>query len=133
MIVARPVPSVTVSAATVPLLARRNDPPFDAVKLTATPDWAIGLLFAALSFLPLLTAAKTVGPNAMASVWWLVLAYFLLDAVEWNDFTTKANPGRVVRQAVPGCETGKVSTCGAAQPQSQRAALQQSPPVMSET
>jgi POT family proton-dependent oligopeptide transporter len=43
---------------------------------------AIGLLFAALSFLPLLAAAKTVGPNAMASGWWLVLAYFLLEVGE---------------------------------------------------
>jgi proton-dependent oligopeptide transporter, POT family len=43
---------------------------------------AIGLLFAALSFLPLLAAAHAVGPNAMASVWWLVLAYFLLEVGE---------------------------------------------------
>jgi POT family proton-dependent oligopeptide transporter len=43
---------------------------------------AIGLLFAALSFIPLLVAARTVGPGAMASVWWLVLAYFLLEIGE---------------------------------------------------
>jgi POT family proton-dependent oligopeptide transporter len=42
----------------------------------------IGLLFAALSFLPLLAAAHTVGPGAMANVWWLVLAYFLLEVGE---------------------------------------------------
>jgi POT family proton-dependent oligopeptide transporter len=43
---------------------------------------AIGLLFAALAFLPLLAAAKSVGPGAMATVWWLVLAYFLLEVGE---------------------------------------------------
>ncbi|KGQ18665.1 MFS transporter [Lysobacter dokdonensis DS-58] len=43
---------------------------------------AIGLLFAALSFLPLLAAARTVGPDVMASVWWLVLAYLLLEIGE---------------------------------------------------
>jgi POT family proton-dependent oligopeptide transporter len=43
---------------------------------------AIGLLFAALSFLPLLAAAKVAGAGAMASVWWLVLAYFVLEIGE---------------------------------------------------
>lgn len=43
---------------------------------------AIGLLFAALAFLPLLAAAQSVGPGAMATVWWLVLAYFLLEVGE---------------------------------------------------
>ena len=42
----------------------------------------IGLLFAGLSFLPLLAAAQTAGTGAMASVWWLVLAYFLLEVGE---------------------------------------------------
>jgi POT family proton-dependent oligopeptide transporter len=40
---------------------------------------AIGLLFAALSFLPLIAAAKIAGTGAMASVWWLVLAYLILE------------------------------------------------------
>ncbi len=43
---------------------------------------AIGLLFAGLSFLPLLAAAQSVGDTALASVWWLVLAYFLLEIGE---------------------------------------------------
>ena len=44
---------------------------------------AIGLLFAALAFLPLLAAAQAVGANGvLASVWWLVLAYFLLELGE---------------------------------------------------
>ena len=43
---------------------------------------AIGLLFAALSFLPLIAAAKIAGGGAMASVWWLVLAYLLLEIGE---------------------------------------------------
>ncbi len=43
---------------------------------------AIGLAFAALSFLPLLAAAKVAGTGAMASVWWLVLAYLILEIGE---------------------------------------------------
>ena len=43
---------------------------------------AIGLLFAALSFLPLIAAAKVAGTGAMASVWWLVLAYCILEIGE---------------------------------------------------
>ena len=43
---------------------------------------AIGLLFAALSFLPLIAAAKIAGTGAMASVWWLVLAYLILEIGE---------------------------------------------------
>lgn len=43
---------------------------------------AIGLGFAALSFVPLLAAAKVAGTGAMASVWWLVLAYFVLEVGE---------------------------------------------------
>jgi len=43
---------------------------------------AIGLLFAGLSFLPLIAAAQTVGDGALASVWWLVLAYLLLEVGE---------------------------------------------------
>ncbi len=43
---------------------------------------AIGLLFAALAFLPLMAAAQVAGDGAMASVWWLVLAYFVLEIGE---------------------------------------------------
>jgi POT family proton-dependent oligopeptide transporter len=43
---------------------------------------AIGLLFAALAFLPLLSAAHSVGDGVLASVWWLVLAYLLLEIGE---------------------------------------------------
>jgi POT family proton-dependent oligopeptide transporter len=43
---------------------------------------AIGLLFAALSFLPLMAAAQSAGSGAVASVWWLVLAYFVLEIGE---------------------------------------------------
>ncbi|MDE2406886.1 MAG: peptide MFS transporter [Xanthomonadaceae bacterium] len=43
---------------------------------------AIGLLFAALSFLPLIAAAKIAGSGALASVWWLVLAYCILEIDE---------------------------------------------------
>ena len=43
---------------------------------------AIGLLFAALSLLPLIAAAKIAGTGAMASVWWLVLAYLILEIGE---------------------------------------------------
>src|SRR5690606_4345344 len=43
---------------------------------------AIGLLFAALSFLPLIAAAKVAGTGALASVWWLVLAYCILEIGE---------------------------------------------------
>ena len=39
-------------------------------------------MFAALSFLPLIAAAKIAGTGAMASVWWLVLAYFILEIGE---------------------------------------------------
>src|SRR5690606_36796431 len=43
---------------------------------------AIGLLFAALSFLPLIAAAKVAGTGSLASVWWLVLAYCMLEIGE---------------------------------------------------
>ncbi len=43
---------------------------------------AIGLLFAGLAFLPLLAAAKSAGGGMQASVWWLVLAYLLLEIGE---------------------------------------------------
>jgi len=44
---------------------------------------ALGLLFGGLSFVPLALAAQQVGETgAMASVWWLVLAYLLLEIGE---------------------------------------------------
>ncbi|WP_332309388.1 peptide MFS transporter [Pseudomarimonas arenosa] len=44
---------------------------------------AIGLLFGGLAFIPLAMAAEQVGSTGqMASVWWLVLAYFILEIGE---------------------------------------------------
>ena len=44
---------------------------------------ALGLLFAGLSFIPLAWAAQQVGATGqIASVWWLVLAYLILEAGE---------------------------------------------------
>lgn len=44
---------------------------------------ALGLLFAGLSFIPLAWAAQQAGASgALASVWWLVLAYFVLEVGE---------------------------------------------------
>lgn len=44
---------------------------------------ALGLLFAGIAFLPLAFAAEQVGATgAIASVWWLVLAYFILEVGE---------------------------------------------------
>lgn len=44
---------------------------------------SLGLLFGGLSFLPLALAAEQAGASGqMASVWWLVLAYFLLELGE---------------------------------------------------
>ncbi|HVI57419.1 MAG TPA: oligopeptide:H+ symporter [Luteimonas sp.] len=44
---------------------------------------ALGLVFAGLSFIPLAWAAQRVGATGqMASVWWLVLAYFVLEIGE---------------------------------------------------
>ncbi len=59
-----------------PWLDRRGRNPSKPMK------GAIGLLFAALSFLPLMAAAKISGSGAMASVWWLVLAYLVLEIGE---------------------------------------------------
>jgi len=42
----------------------------------------IGLLFAGLAFLPMAYAAHLAGINGMASVWWLVLAYAVLEIGE---------------------------------------------------
>lgn len=43
---------------------------------------AIGLALAGLSFFPLVFAAKIAAGGALASVWWLVLAYFVLEIGE---------------------------------------------------
>ena len=44
---------------------------------------ALGLMFAGLSFIPLAWAAQQVGATGqMASVWWLVLAYLILEIGE---------------------------------------------------
>ena len=44
---------------------------------------ALGLVFGGLSFIPLALAAQQVGvTGAMASVWWLVAAYFILEVGE---------------------------------------------------
>ena len=59
-----------------PWLERRGRNPSKPMKS------AIGLLFAALAFLPLIAAAKVAGTGALASVWWLVLAYFVLEVGE---------------------------------------------------
>lgn len=58
-------------------LDRRGADPSKPVKS------AFGLVFAALSFVPLAWAAQQVGATGqMASVWWLVLAYFVLEIGE---------------------------------------------------
>ncbi len=58
-------------------LGRRGRDPSKPFKL------ALGLMFAGLSFLPLVWAAQQVGASGqMASVWWLVLAYFVLEVGE---------------------------------------------------
>ncbi|HEY4559888.1 MAG TPA: oligopeptide:H+ symporter [Lysobacter sp.] len=58
-------------------LGRRGLDPSKPVKS------ALGLMFAGLSFIPLAWAAEHAGASgAMASVWWLVLAYFVLEVGE---------------------------------------------------
>jgi POT family proton-dependent oligopeptide transporter len=58
-------------------LDTRNSDPSKPVKS------AIGLVFAGLSFVPMALAAQQVGATgAMASVWWLVLAYLVLEIGE---------------------------------------------------
>jgi len=60
-----------------PALARRGWEPSVATKS------ALGLVFAGLSFLPLIAAAKFAGDSGvLASVWWLVLAYLILEVGE---------------------------------------------------
>ncbi|HEX4895082.1 MAG TPA: oligopeptide:H+ symporter [Solimonas sp.] len=59
-----------------PWLDRRGLNPSTPVKM------AIGLAAAGLSFLPMLMAAKLAAGGQLASVWWLVLAYGLLEIGE---------------------------------------------------
>jgi POT family proton-dependent oligopeptide transporter len=58
-------------------LDRRHADPSKPIKS------AFGLLFAGLSFIPLAWAAQQAGASGvMASVWWLVAAYFILEVGE---------------------------------------------------
>ncbi len=59
-----------------PWLERRGLNPSTPVKM------GMGLVIAGLSFLPLVAAAKIAGTGEMASVWWLVLAYLILELGE---------------------------------------------------
>ncbi|SFS05803.1 proton-dependent oligopeptide transporter, POT family [Dyella sp. OK004] len=43
---------------------------------------AIGLAFAGLAFLPLIAGNQTVGADGLGSVWWIVLAYLLIEIGE---------------------------------------------------
>ena len=43
---------------------------------------AFGLVVAGLSFIPLMMAAEISATGVMASVWWLVLSYFILEVAE---------------------------------------------------
>ncbi len=59
-----------------PWLDRRGLNPSKPAKM------AIGLLIAGLSFFPLVLAAQSAASGVQASVWWLVLAYFILEIGE---------------------------------------------------
>ncbi|KFL36622.1 peptide MFS transporter [Arenimonas donghaensis] len=59
-----------------PWLDRRGLNPSKPMKM------AIGLVTAGLAFLPLMFAAEAASGGVMASVWWLVLAYFVLEIGE---------------------------------------------------
>jgi proton-dependent oligopeptide transporter, POT family len=59
-----------------PWLDRRGLNPSKPAKM------AIGLTFAGLAFVPMLLAAQFAAGGEMASVWWLVLAYFVLEIGE---------------------------------------------------
>ena len=59
-----------------PWLDRRGLNPSKPAKM------AIGLVFAGLAFIPMMLAAQSASGGAMASVWWLVLAYFVLEIGE---------------------------------------------------
>ena len=61
---------------------------------------ALGLVFAGLSFIPLALAAQQVGASAaIASVWWLVLAYFVLEVGEM--FLAPVSLSAVTQLALP--------------------------------
>jgi POT family proton-dependent oligopeptide transporter len=57
-------------------LDRRGADPSKPIKT------ALGLALAGLSFIPLVLAARYAGSSGLASVWWLVLAYFVLELGE---------------------------------------------------
>mgnify|MGYP003531029209 FL=1 len=59
-----------------PWLEKRGKNPSKPAKM------AFGLLVAGLSFIPLMMAADIAATGVMASVWWLVLAYFILEVAE---------------------------------------------------
>jgi POT family proton-dependent oligopeptide transporter len=59
-----------------PWLEKRGMNPSKPVKM------AIGLVAAGLAFLPMMAAADAASGGVMASVWWLVLAYFILEIGE---------------------------------------------------
>jgi proton-dependent oligopeptide transporter, POT family len=59
-----------------PWLERRGLNPSTPVKM------AMGLFAAGLSFVPMVLGAQAAADGALASVWWLVLAYFLLEVGE---------------------------------------------------
>lgn len=59
-----------------PWLARRGRNPSTAMKTV------LGVLFAGLAFVPLVAAAQSAAGGTLASVWWLVLAYLLLEIGE---------------------------------------------------
>jgi len=59
-----------------PWLERRGLNPSKPAKM------AIGLVLAGLAFVPLMMAAESASGGQMASVWWLVLAYFVLEVGE---------------------------------------------------
>jgi POT family proton-dependent oligopeptide transporter len=59
-----------------PWLERRGRNPSTAMKT------ALGVLCGGLAYLPLLAAAHVAGSGTLASVWWLVLAYLILEIGE---------------------------------------------------
>ena len=59
-----------------PWLERRGMNPSKPAKM------AFGLLVAGLAFLPLMAAADSAASGTLATVWWLVLAYFILEIGE---------------------------------------------------
>ncbi|WP_297801173.1 peptide MFS transporter [Arenimonas sp. GDDSR-1] len=59
-----------------PWLAKRGLNPSKPAKM------AIGLVLSGLSFIPMMMAADIAATGVMASVWWLVLAYFILEVAE---------------------------------------------------